>query len=111
MTQATHYSDKENAIANETAKQETVFIHGKHVRTDGTFDTFWTKEVPVKECPTPYHKAGLSYTASGYGSRIPTTKKVFLNGKWRRVYCRIYSNVGTLFLRTANKSEIITVQD
>ena len=89
--------------------QNTVFLHGKHIRKDGSFDTFWTKEVPAKDAPLPHHIAGLSYTATGYGSRIPTRQKVLLNGKWRRVYCRIYSNIGTLYLRTADKTEIITV--
>lgn len=41
---------------------------------------------------------GLSYTASGYGKRIPTEYMVKYNGKWRRVYCRIYSNSGTLYI-------------
>lgn len=90
--------------------QNTVFLHGKHARKDGAFDTFWSKEVPVKDAPLPHHIAGLSFTASGYGSRIPTRQIVFFKGKWRRVYyCRIYSNSGTCFLRTADKSEIITV--
>lgn len=89
--------------------QNTVFLHGKHKRVDGSFGTFWTKEVPVMDDPLPHHIADLSYTATGYGSRIPTRQKVFLNGKWRRVYCRIYSNIGTLYLRTPDKSEIITV--
>lgn len=87
----------------------TVFLHGKSVRKDGSFDSFWTKECSVKDDPLPHHKAGLSFTATGYGSRIPTIQKVFFNGKWRRVYCRIYSNSGTCFLRTA-KTEVITVQ-
>lgn len=89
--------------------QNTVFLHGKHKREDGSFDTFWTVEVPVKDDPLPHHIAGLSYTATGYGSRIPTRQKVLLNGKWRRVYCRIYSNIGTCYLLSADKSEIITV--
>lgn len=88
---------------------QTVFLQGKHVRPDGSFDTFWTKEVPVKDDPLPHHVAGLSFTRTGYGSRIPTRQKVFFNGKWRRVYCRVYSNIGTCYLLTADKSEAITV--
>lgn len=41
---------------------------------------------------------GLSFTASGYGSKIPTRYKVKYNGRWMRVYCRIYSNVGSLYI-------------
>lgn len=62
-----------------------------------------TEEVPVKESPMPHHELGLSWTASGYGSKIPTEYMVNVNGKWRRVYCKIYSNSGTLFIGKALK--------
>lgn len=42
-------------------------------------------------------------TASGYGKRIPTEYMVKFNGKWRRVYCRIYSNNGTLYIGKLNE--------
>lgn len=47
-----------------------------------------------------WQKMGLSYTATGYGSKIPTSKMVRLPGchRWRRVYCTIYSNVGTCWI-------------
>lgn len=52
----------------------------------------------IKREPMAHHKAGLSFTASGYGARVPTEYMVWYNGHWRRVYCRIYSNIGTLFI-------------
>lgn len=57
-----------------------------------------TVAVESKESPMRHHKLGLSWTASGYGSKIPTVHMVKLDGKWRRVYCKIYSNSGTLFI-------------
>lgn len=36
--------------------------------------------------------------ASGYGKRIPTDRMIKLGGKWRRVYCCIYSNAGTCYI-------------
>jgi len=56
--------------------------------------------VPLEtiERPLWWQERGLSYTASGYGKRIPTTKMVRYQGKWRRVYCCIYSNVGTCYI-------------
>jgi hypothetical protein len=57
-----------------------------------------TIAVESKEAPMRHHKLGLSFTASGYGSRIPTVHLVKFNGKWRRVYCAIYSNVGRCFI-------------
>lgn len=41
---------------------------------------------------------GLSFTASGYGSKIPTSRQVYYEGRWRRVYARCYSNCATLFI-------------
>ena len=88
----------------------TVFLQGKSVRKDDSFDSLWTKERLVKDSPLPHHVAGLSFTRTGYGSRIPTRQKVFFNGKWRRIYCRVFSNTGTRYLRTTDKSEVIIVQ-
>ena len=45
-----------------------------------------------------WQEKGLSFTTSGYGSRIPTQYKVKVNNKWRRVYCKIYSNIGMLYI-------------
>jgi hypothetical protein len=57
-------------------------------------------ELEHKQSVLPWQKAGLSYTASGYGRRIPTTHMVKLPGgnRWRRVYCCIYSNAGTCYV-------------
>jgi hypothetical protein len=55
-------------------------------------------EVPAIEKPLNWQKMGLQFTASGYGSRVPTAYMVEVNGKWRRVYCKIYSNIGTLYI-------------
>ena len=34
----------------------------------------------------------------GYGAKIPTTWKVQFRGRWRRIYCRIFSNSGVCYL-------------
>lgn len=89
---------------------QSVFLHGHHVRPDGRKDTFWTREVPAKDAPLWHHKRGLSYTASGYGAAIPSRTMVLFNGRWRRVYVRIYSNSGTAYIKTG-PGEVITVQE
>lgn len=53
-----------------------------------------------------WQEKGLMYTATGYGSKIPTSTMVKHNKKWKRVYCRIYSNAGTCYIM-ANGQEII----
>lgn len=47
-------------------------VNGANYRKDGTTDTILGCTVDVKREPMPHHKAGLSFTASGYVSRIPT---------------------------------------
>jgi len=73
--------------------------------------TISIEDLESKECLMPHHKRGLSYTRSGYGGRIPTTRMVKLPGspRWRRVYCCIYSNSGTCYVTTGkdNKDWIV----
>jgi len=45
-----------------------------------------------------WQKRGLQYTRTGYGSRIPTSWMVHKDGRWRRVYCAIWSNIGTCYI-------------
>lgn len=56
--------------------------------------------LPNRQAPLPHHRAGLQYTRSGYGRKIPTTRQVQLPGspRWRRVYYCIYSNIGTCYV-------------
>lgn len=74
------------------------YLQTKVKRADGTFDSFQTTEVPIKVKMMPHHKMGRSWTATGYGARIPTVYMVQFHGKWRRVYAICYSNVSTLFI-------------
>ena len=53
---------------------------------------------PAERRPLWWHLAGKTYTASGYGKRIPTEHVVRLEGRWRRVYCCIFSNAGTCYV-------------
>jgi hypothetical protein len=80
------------------------FIQTHATRPDGSRDSFATIAAEVKQAPLWWQDRGLSFTATGYGSRIPTAYVVRFNGRWRRVYCRIYSNIGTTYIgRGASK--------
>ncbi len=58
----------------------------------------------------PWQKQGLSYTASGYGAKIPTHHMVrTIDQKWRRVYCTIYSNIGTLWIVQDGEKIIVNI--
>ena len=52
------------------------------------------------ECPKANSK-------TGYGDKIPTNTMVFVENKWRRVYCRIYSNIGTCYVLIKGERVII----
>ena len=83
------------------------YIQTKAIREDGNFDSLQTIEVPCKVKELPWQTRGYSFTATGYGSRIPTRYMVEFNGKWRRVYCRIYSNSGTLYIGKKYNGSIV----
>lgn len=42
--------------------------------------------------------AGLQKTATGYGTKIPTSWKVHYSGKLRRIYQDVYSNSGVSYI-------------
>ena len=44
-------------------------------------------------------------TLSGYGRRIPTTRKTWYNGRWYRVYAICYSNAASHYI-TANGEKL-----
>ena len=56
--------------------------------------------VKETECPK-------SNSKTGYGDKIPTNTMVFVGNKWRRVYCCIYSNIGTCYVLINKKRVII----
>ncbi len=57
-----------------------------------------TVEVESKESPLWWQERGLSYTASGYGVKIPTRHMVKYLGRWRRVYVAVWGNSGTRYI-------------
>jgi hypothetical protein len=57
-----------------------------------------TEFVDHKEALLWRHEKGVPYTSTGYGAKIPTPYMVKYLGKWRRVYCAIFSNSGTCYI-------------
>lgn len=88
---------------------KTAYIHTHQIRADGTRDSFATISVDLIERPLTWQERGLTYTATGYGARIPTRYMVRFNGKLRRVYCRIYSNVGTCYIGKLSEQLIVNI--
>lgn len=49
--------------------------------------------------PLWFHRAGLQQTASGYGSKLTSSRTCVLpDGRVRRVYVTQYSNAGTAWI-------------
>ena len=67
------------------------------------------EDLESKHAPLWHHLAGLSYTRSGYGRKIPTATMVRLQGspRWRRVYCCIFSNSGTCYVTSGSNWIVI----
>ncbi len=74
----------------------------------GTSGPFLTEKLEAIVKLLPFQKMGLQFTATGYGSKIPTRYMVQYNGKLRRVYCRIYSNAGTCYIGKLSDNLIIS---
>lgn len=80
---------------------ETVFRVDAHHIERKQLETFIS--------PTWWQLKGLSYTATGYGAKIPTQYMVKHNNRLKRVYCRIFSNCGSLYI--INKGQCIAIDE
>jgi hypothetical protein len=63
----------------------------------------------VQEKPLDWQLKGLTKTASGYGTKIPTTKVISLDGfdRLRRIYCDIFSNIGICYVIKNGLKQIV----
>ena len=58
----------------------------------------WPSPLAISERMLEWQRRGLQYTATGYGTKIPTSKVIkWSDGRERRVYCDIYSNRGSCY--------------
>lgn len=58
----------------------------------------WPLPLSEAEKMLEWQRLVLQYTATGYGTKIPTSKVIkWSDGKVRRVYCDIYSNAGSCY--------------
>ena len=53
------------------------------------------------------YKGTSGKTLSGYGSKIPTDYKVFHQGRLYRVYSKIYSTIGSLYITVMGKEILL----
>lgn len=55
--------------------------------------------------PLGWQKQGKSFTASGYGGRIPSPWMVKFGSRYRRIYVACYSNSGTAYIEGKRKGD------
>jgi len=75
----------------------------------------WSNDTCIKlECKVKYlwwQLKRLSFTASGYGDRIPTSHMIKLNGRWHRVFCRVWGNSGTCYIEIEHGTRELIVHN
>jgi hypothetical protein len=80
-------------------KHDYSFLHSDGEQITGAY---WTMKsgltFPTREKLLPWQARGLMYTRTGYGKKIPTSKQLFILGRWRRIYCDIFSNSGVCYV-------------
>ena len=93
------YSIVYNPMETIAEKREYSFLHSEGEQITGAY---WNMKSNVtfetREKLLPWQARGLMYTRTGYGRKIPTSKQLFILGRWRRVYCDIFSNSGVCYV-------------
>lgn len=63
---------------------------------------YLSKPFRWKYAPTDWQKRGLQETATGYGSRLTSSRMIKIEGEklWRRVRVICFSNAGSAFIES-----------
>ncbi len=68
----------------------------------GHFGLFVTTDELI-DAPLDWQKQGLSETASGYGSRLTSTRKIMFNGRVYRLRVTQYGNAGSVWFKAGGR--------
>jgi len=71
-------------------------------------DCFHTVGVEYARKEMLHHRLRLNYTASGYGSKLPTRYKIKYDNRWYRVYSICCSNVSTEYVLIGGEKVTVT---
>ena len=74
--------------------------------SEGQEKSYFSAEVKQEDLidnPLWFHKRGLQETRSGYGRKLRTPWMIRHEGRLKRVYCQIFSNVGSLYIISQSK--------
>lgn len=70
-------------------------------------DYIYYKEKDLIYKPLMQHKLGLQQTASGYGSKLTTSKMLKVDNRLYRVYVVQYGNVGSPYIIKGGKKRFL----
>jgi hypothetical protein len=65
---------------------------------EDTLEYYEYKKTDLVDKPLWYHKQGLMQTASGYGSRLVTSRMLKIGKRLHRIYCMCYGNSGSIYI-------------
>jgi hypothetical protein len=65
---------------------------------DDKIEYYEYKKADMIDKPLWYHKQGLQQTATGYGSKLTTSKMLKIGKRLHRVYYICYSNSGSCYI-------------
>ena len=74
--------------------------------------TYLDSDYDIWDIPLECHILGLTYTASGYGLKLPTRYMLSINsGRFRRVYATCVSNVASYWVVVSGKKVYLRDSD
>lgn len=56
------------------------------------------------DAPLDWQQRGLQQTASGYGRKLTTSRKISFCGKVYRLYCTCFSNSGSVWFKANGRT-------
>jgi len=71
---------------------------------DSAFPRISAEQSDLVEAPTKWQAMGLQETATGYGRRLNTGRKISFEGRFYRLYATCFSNVASVWFRTKGKT-------
>lgn len=51
---------------------------------------------------------GRSRSTTGYGPKQPTGLELLVDGRWRKVWCAIWSNMGTTYIMLLGERRLVS---
>ncbi len=84
------------------------FTFADVVNHDSAYARIYASRADLMEAMPAWMAQGLQQTASGYGRKLNTGLKIRFNGRDYRVYCTIFSNIGTVWFKSRGRRIVVS---